>query len=535
MSYFRLACLAIFALAIGHDSFGDDNTYRPNNTIVLACDVADQSYVTLQKIHTTIEPAEKFIRKDGQWIGDDPDWEGTAEQLQTTYVGGWSIEVHYDDAAIEKLGRWKHSTVTGNDYAVIVGKHVPAGLSTKIEFATRDEQGCMLSRKFGLDANPKSSDETDWHQQDWDFVVARTEAILKEHGFAKPWQQYKRAKLASTLANWIKDARLRGPSVEDNLHPADALEAGQFYCGGAANTFVAMCSVLKIPARYFSTLDHGFAEFQDDGGQWHFVENQPDTFANLRTIPPNPFDLRADRQKAQQWAHEQNFDATFAGGIIDVVADPAKFNLADDPSLGWFYNWTCPANYRPDGISSGADLVSRPQVLQDWVFNLYTGYGDYQSKYIRRRGMFVANRLGSVYELAAMYSPRRDDLPYVCGKRENNDNIVFLTPWRDSYYNDWNNPAKIAAGKSNGVRKQFWLSDSEEITKVVAAIILGQDGNVDHQIPRDGGNWYYEVNGHRFPLAEHGGFELTPNYQGTGMTVQRFEVPMQPLSFTLAE
>jgi len=525
--FFATGC-AVFLTSF-HASADDPLRYSPNNTIVLTCTEDDGSYINIQKIHTTIQPAEQFLCVNGRWQGMEADWEGTEEQLQTTYVSGWSIEVHYDDHAIERLGRWKHSEVTGNDYAVLVGKHVPAGLSIPVGYATREERGCMLSRKFDPDPSKKNYPEVDWHDQDWDFVRTKMREILAAQGLVPPWKNHPRRQLVGAIANWIRDARLSNAAVEDNLHPVDFLDDGGCYCGGAANTFVAMCSILKIPARYYGTSDHAFAEFQDDNGRWRFVENQPDTFMSMRVTSPNPFDPRTHFDQARQWALDQNFDAVLEAGVIDVIADPSRYNLADMPNLGWFYNWSCPATYRLDGSDSGADLLVRPQALHDWVFNLYTGYGSYDGEYVHRRGMFMAERLGSVYELAALYSPRRDDLPYVCKRRSGNDNVVFLTPWRNSYYNDWENPTKVQSGNGNAVRKQFYLSDLNGVKKVVAAIILGPDGRVDHNITSDGGNWYYKVNGKRFPLASHGGFKITTDYQGTGMSVHQFAIPLDAL------
>ncbi|TWT51311.1 Transglutaminase-like superfamily protein [Rubripirellula amarantea] len=516
-------------------SFAEDSPnviahYVPNNTIKLACQQSDGTYVNVQKIHTTIEPSEQFQLVDGQWRGEEPGWEGRPDQLQTTYVGGWSIEVHYDDAAIDRLGHWKHSAVSGNDYAVLVGKHVPPGLTMPVHFATRDEKGCMLSRKFDPDRGATNYPETDWHAEDFDFVASKTTEILNQQGLSAPWTNHSRRELVSALANWIKDVRLSRIAVEDTLHPVDFLDDGRCYCGGAANTLVAMCSILQIPARYYGTMDHAFVEFQDDEGRWLFVENQPGTFMNMQLASPNPYDPATHQQLAQQWALNQQFDAVFEGGIIDVIADPQRYKLFDDPKLGWFYNWSCPATYRPDGSDTGADLVARPQVLHDWVFNLYTGYGDSEGDYIHKRSIFMGERLGSVYELAALYSPRRSDLPYVCRRRSDDQNVVFLTPWRDSHYGQWNNPTKIHAGIGNAIRKQFYLSDLDGVTKVVSAIILGPDGDLDLKIPTDGGKWHYEINGHRYPLAQAGGFNTTSNYQGTGMSVHRFEIPLAILN-----
>lgn len=222
----------------------------------------------------------------------------------------------------------------------------------------------------------------------------------------------------------------------------------------------------------------------------------------------------------------RNCNAVFDGGLIDIMADPASFNLPELPKLGWYYNWSCPFVYDKRGTRKDADLYVRPQALHDWVFNLYTGYGGYEGEYIHKRGFFMAERFNSVYELAALYAPRRDDLPYVCGQRGDNGNIIYLTPFRDSYYNDWDNKTRIGSGRDQGVRKQFYLSNLDGVTSVIAAIILGPDGRVDHAIPANGGNWYYEVNGKKYPLSSHGGFKLESNYNGTGMTVHKFEIPL---------
>lgn len=501
--------------------------YIPNNTIILASDSDDESYLHVQKIHTTIRPQQRFLRRGAEWVGDEATWEGEAYQLQTTYLVGWSIEVHYGDEAVP---RWKKSTTTGNEYAVFVGKHVPTGLTIPINYATRGEPGCMLSRKFDPEPDKPSFPDSDWHSRDWDFVESRMTEILQSHGINKPWADHSRRKLVGTLGNRIKTARLTGDSVETNLHPADALADKRMYCTGAANTLVAMCSVLKIPARLMVTADHAFVEIQNDDGRWLYVENQPDTFMYLRGNGI-PFDPKTQYGKAREWAKQQDFDAVFDGGAIDLMSDPAKFRLGEMPGLGWFYNWSCPQVYDKIGAATGKDLCARPQALHDWVFNLYTGYGKYEDDYMHRRGMFMAERLNSVYELAALYSPRRDDLPYVCGRRGGDDNVMFLTPFRDSYYSSWENNTRVESGARSGVRQQFTLSGRKGIRSVDAVILLGPDDHVEHTIPADGGDWYYEVNGKRFPLNQHGGFRPVKNYEKTGMTAHRFKIPIDALKW----
>jgi len=522
--------LALVVLSGRSDVVGQEGHGRANNEIVLFSDQADGTYLNIQNIHTTIRPQESFVRVDGEWQGREADWEGESYQVQTTYLAAWSIEVHYDDDAIERLGFWKYSESSGQRYAVLTGKHVPKGLSMPVAFATRDEAACMLSRKFDPGPEPGDYPESYWHARDWDFVEQRMSEILESKGLARPWSDYSREQLVAALGNWIKDARLTGDSVEENLHPVDFLESGSGYCGGAANALVAMCSILKIPARYFGTWDHAFVEFQDDGGRWRFVENQTDTFMHLKSDPANPYDPEKQLDEARDWAREQNFNAVFDGGIIDLMARPERFGVADLPKLGWFYNWSCPKVYDGRGGTREADICVRPQTLHDWVFNLYTGYGGYEGDSVHKRGFFMGERLNSVFELSALYSPRRADLPYVFAKAEaGGTHIMFLTPFRDSYYAEWDNKTKVPAGSGNGVRKRFYLSDLDGVRKVVAAIILGPDGTVDAQVPEAGGDWTYVINGQSFPVSAAGGFLFDENYRGTGMTVHRFEIPLSAL------
>ena len=506
--------------AIQQSDRGAISDYRPNNTIVLACDREDGSYLHIQNIHSTIEPQELFVKRGGNWTGVEPNWEGESYNVQTRYLAAWSIEVHYDDAGVAAQGTWKHSKATGKDYAVFVGKHVPAGLSVPIGYATRDEPRCMLSRKFDPDPNGPDYPDHYWHARDWDFVEARMTAILNSKGIERPWSSHSRKTLVETLGNWIKDTRLSGHSVEQNLHPVDFLDGASGYCGGAANTLVAMCSILRIPARYVGTWDHALVEYQDDDGKWRLVENQPDVFMALAEHAAKPGEQVPVRTRAR------NCNAVFDGGLIDVLAHPASFSVPELPKLGWYYNWSGPFVYDRRVTRKYADLYVRPQTLHDWVFNLYTGYGGYEGEYIHKRGFFMAERFNSIYELTALYAPRRDDLPYVCGQRGDNDNIIYLTPFRDSYYKDWDNKTRIGSGRDQGVRKQFYLSDLDGVAKVTAAIILGPDGRVDHAIPANGGSWYYEVNGNKHPLSSHGGFKLEADYNGTGMTVHKFEIPL---------
>ncbi|WP_419194065.1 right-handed parallel beta-helix repeat-containing protein [Novipirellula herctigrandis] len=507
-----------------------DSQYRPNNTIILACDRNDGSHLHVQNIHTTIEPQQRFVKRDGKWIGVEPDWEGESYNVQTHYLPAWSIEVHYNDDGVDAQGTWKHSRLTGSDYAVFVGKHVPAGLSLPIGYATRDEPGCMLSRKFDPDRDAVNFPGHEWHTQDWDFVEAKMTSILNSKGIRQPWKLHRRRTLVSTLANWIKDTRLQTHAVEKNLHPVDFLDGESGYCGGAANTLVAMCSILQIPARYIGTWDHGLVEYQDDDETWRLVENQPDVFLTQTEQDDGAKQADGDDEKSRL-RQARSINAVYDVGLIDVLANPAALGQPELPKLGWYYNWSCPFVYDEQGVRKDADLYCRPQSLHDWVFNLYTGYGGYESKYIHRRGFFMAERFNSVYELAALYSPRRQDLPYVCAKRDKDNNIIYLTPFRDSYYQDWDNKTRIDSGPGNAVRQQFYLSDLDGVSKVIAAIMLGPDGRVDHLIPADGGDWYYEVNGNRYPLKSHGGFNVEPNYNGTGMTVHKFEIVRSDLKF----
>ena len=392
--------LCFFACAQITDAAHNSATsaYRPNNSIVLGCEVADGSYLHIQQIHTTIEPAAQFILRNGQFYGHDPDWEGGIDQVQTHYLPAWSIEVHYDDAAVDRLDNWETSATSGNQYAVLTGRHVPAGLSIPNGFATRNERGCMLSRKFDPDAAQADFPKVDWHAKDWDFVENRMTKILADRNIDKPWSQHSRRKLVGALANWIKDARLSVPCEDTNLHPADCLQSGAMYCGGAASSLVAMCSVLKIPARYFGTADHAFVEFQDNDGLWLFVENQPETFVYLRdqqTTPPKYSSSLTS--PVRKWALQQNRDAVFSASTIDLMADPSRYGIADLPHLGWFYNWSCPRTYDGQGQTKNADLCMRPQTLHDWVFNLYTGYGKYEDDYMHQRGFFMAERMNSVF------------------------------------------------------------------------------------------------------------------------------------------
>ncbi len=497
--------------------------YRPNNTIVLACDREDGSFLHVQNIHTTIEPQELFVKRGGTWQGVEPNWEGESYNVQTRYLAAWSIEVHYDDAGVDAQGTWKHSDTSGKDYAVFVGKHIPKGLSMPVGYATREEPRCMLSRKFDPDTSGPSYPAHYWHAQDWDFVERKMKAILNSKGIEEPWSRHNRRTLVETLGNWVKDTRLGGHSVEQNLHPVDFLDDESGYCGGAANTLVAMCSILRIPARYIGTWDHAFIEYQNEDGNWYFVENQPDVFMALAEQTAKPGEPTPIRTRVR------SYNAAFEGGVIDILADPASFDLPELPNLGWYYNWSCPFVYDKQGVRKSADLYVRPQTLHDWVFNLYTGYGGYEDEYIHKRGFFMAERFNSVYELAALYAPRRDDLPYVCEQRGSDDSIIYLTPFRDSYYKEWDNKTRIGSGTGQGVRKQFYLSDLDGVTKVVSTIILGPDGRVDHSIPADGGSWSYEVNGKRYPLSSHGGFQIDRNHNGTGMSVHAFRIPLSDL------
>ena len=70
--------------------------HQVNNTIVLASDESDGTYLHIQKIHTTIRPQERFVRQGETWKGLEPDWEGTPDQLQTIPANGrdWAYEVN---------------------------------------------------------------------------------------------------------------------------------------------------------------------------------------------------------------------------------------------------------------------------------------------------------------------------------------------------------------------------------------------------------------------------------------------------------
>jgi hypothetical protein len=343
-----------------------------------------------------------------------------------------------------------------------------------------------------------------------------------------------------------------GGNVDGFIHPVDFMAQAPSYCQGAASTLTMMAAQLDIPARLGETIDHSWVEVLIDG-KWRFVENQPETFLDVVdppisvwTYPKNGKQNRGYQPQSESGVVDAlDRDAVMSGGLIDIIANPNDYGFVDGANrYSWFFDWSSPYVYGVDGeiLGGEASLTFRPEVYSDSVFNYYAC--SYTDKHNSSqcggvgRQFQVGEWYSSVWELAALYPDREDDLPYVCAKDGGSDtNIMYLTPIRDKAFNNKvMDQTKIFSG--GGVRKQFYISEKDDIDAVYAILYLGPDAAVDHAIPDNGGDWYYKINGHQVYLRDINGFSrvvgksngIEDNYLGLGQRVLRYKMDLNHLN-----
>jgi hypothetical protein len=90
---------------------------------------------------------------------------------------------------------------------------------------------------------------------------------------------------------------------------------------------------------------------------------------------------------------------------------------------------------------------------------------------------------------------------------------MWLTPYHGNSFSTVYGTRKIH--QTEGIRQAFYLSGLTGIQRVTAVLLL-PPGQV-HTIPEDGGNWYYVINGERFPLKDYGGWKIRSGYQAARM------------------
>ncbi|MGH7959479.1 MAG: hypothetical protein ACREH8_21065, partial [Opitutaceae bacterium] len=320
------------------------------------------------------------------------------------------------------------------------------------------------------------------HQKDWDFMVAKLKEILSAAGLSE--KSSTREKVTA-IAKFCLQTRKEKKNHNRYTHPVDFCLRGA-YCVGAANTLVAFCSILEVPARTIGYGGHTCAEAWFDG-KWHWVESWAAIVAQTKV--PGP---------------------VYPVSFLELLNDPEAFMTTDE-----FKNKFCEFNCVDDDARSGYTAYTS-EAYTNWIFPLSNGYPG-QNMPMAQAG------LGSLAEISALY-PEMKRIRYKCDR----DSTVWLTPFRL--------PARRAPDvhiidQEHGVRQEFYLSSLKNVKAVKACLLISAKNpsgriTVWDNMPENGGDWYYKINGHKVYVRDLGGWNVNKNYNGTGRA--GFELTLKP-------
>ncbi|MGH8731550.1 MAG: hypothetical protein ACREVF_07530 [Burkholderiales bacterium] len=405
---------------------------------------------------------QKKYRQDGPQ-GDA--WKGTTVSRGTATLPEnilWPIEVEYEKP---------DGLSAGGKHPYIELDAVPAS-EAYIKYIACDKftTGCQVSQAFQD------------HQKDWDFMVAKLKEILSNAGLSEKSSIQEKV---TAIAKFCTRMRKENKNYTRYTHPVDFCLHGA-YCVGAANTLVAFCSILEAPARTIGFGGHTNAEAWFDG-KWHWVENWAAIVA--QTKEPGP---------------------VYSASFLEMLNAPEAFM-----STGEFMDKFCDFNCVYDDSRTGR-LAYTPEAYTNWIFPLSNGYPG-QNMPQAQAG------LSSLAELSALY-PEMKRIRYKCDR----DPRVWLTPFQMPSFR----AADVhIVDQQNGVRQEFYLSSLKNVKAVKACLLTGIKNSLGkiivwNNMPKDGGDWYYSINGHRVSIKELGGWNVIENYHGTGRA--GFEVTLKP-------
>jgi len=305
------------------------------------------------------------------------------------------------------------------------------------------------------------------HQKDWDFLSDTLDGILSANGLTRQSPEWD---VIETLANFITDRRGGGTYV----HPVDYIDSVA-ECTGSANLMVAFAGMLNIPARNTDFPFHASCEVFVDG-KWRFVENTP---------------YRTDQIGALQ-----------KFSVNEMVMDPVS------AGLGYNDHYNEATNHRTIGRDRAYHYAL--DGYSNWMFNYR---GTYPQNHFWRFEI-VPN---STYELSILY-PEQQTLFY---KGLPGTKTVWLTPVKN-----YENSFKVSSDEA--IRRYFEIHSLGKIKSVTAELLLNEKDV--QNIPADGGNWYYLVNGEKYYLKDNGGWKISKDHPLTGNPYIEFNIPLKLLN-----
>ncbi|MGH7944225.1 MAG: hypothetical protein ACREF9_04355 [Opitutaceae bacterium] len=315
--------------------------------------------------------------------------------------------------------------------------------------------GCNLSHTFQD------------HQKDWDFLESKLREILTAARLtdaASDWDK------VSAVANFCVQTRIEKKNRSRWMHPVDFCLHGA-NCLGAANTLVGFCSVLGLPARTISYAGHTTSEVLLDG-KWRWVENTVATVQAMKARGP---------VQAVSFLDQLNDPASQVAGE-ELVNKYAEFNCVYDQERSPF-------------------LQFNHEAYTNWIF-----FGTLPYRYEPPR---ATSGMGSLREVSALY-PEQKGVRYKCDRLPK----VWLTPFRLPWSE---RPEYLTVDQDHGIRQEFYVPSGRPIKALTSLLVLAQaEFKFLHNVPRDGGDWYYKINEHKVYIRDLGGWNFRTDHAATG-------------------
>jgi len=319
--------------------------------------------------------------------------------------------------------------------------------------------------------------------KDWDYLVNKKNEILKKAGLTDQSPDLDKVN-AVALACWEQRVKISNQKQDGTQSmPVDFWEHGEF-CAGAANALVAICSIMEIPARVIGYRGHANAEVLING-KWHLVENTVKIVKHTR-------DSLGEGPVYDYNLNELILNPPLHGQALDFFAEDGRGN--------WFLE------YFPTSYSW----------WEFWVADKWN--------------VRVSASKRSVLELSTLY-PDQKSLKYICKGQQP---ILWLTPPIEGKIKT---SAKLRKNlrtrqivQQHGLRQDFALPKSLSGAKHIVSKLYFLDGN-KHNMPEDGGDWYYLINGKKYYLRDHGGWDMSEKWSNNGIEgkVLRFELPVKAI------
>ena len=84
--------------------------------------------------------------------------------------------------------------------------------------------------------------------------------------------------------------------------------------------------------------------------------------------------------------------------------------------------------------------------------------------------------------------------------------------------------------RMSDLRQDFALPKSLSGAKHIVSRLYFLDGS-KHNMPEDGGDWYYLINGKKYYLRDHGGWDMSEKWSNKAVKgrVLRFELPVKAI------